>query len=56
MSCDGFQDVLLGRFLNFAAEEKLVEHEVGLLEVEDDVKLANLSTMESGIQFQSLTR
>jgi len=29
--------------LDFSTEKKLVEHEVGLLEVEDDVKLAHLS-------------
>ena len=37
LSCDGFEDVFLGSLLDLTAEEKLVEHEVSLLEVEDDV-------------------
>jgi len=37
-------NVLQRWHLDFSAEKKLVEHEVGLLEVEDDVKLAHLSS------------
>lgn len=39
---DRLQDVLLGRLLGFSAQKKLVEDEVGLLEVEDYVQLAHL--------------
>lgn len=39
---DGFEDVLLGRFLDLATHQQLVQDEVGLLEVEDDVQLAYL--------------
>ena len=38
---DGLEHVLLGRLLDFAAQKELVQHEVGLLEVEDDVELAD---------------
>jgi len=38
---DGFQDVLFGRLLNLASDQKLVKHKVRLLKVENDVELAN---------------
>lgn len=42
LCCYRFKDVLLGRLLDLAAHQQLVEDEVGLLEVEDDVELAHL--------------
>lgn len=42
LSCDGFQDILLGRLLDLTTEHELVQHEVGLLKVENDVQLTHL--------------
>lgn len=39
---DGFQDVLLRRLLSLAAQQELVQDEIRLLEVKDDVQLADL--------------
>ncbi len=35
------EHVLLGSLLNLTADQELVQHEVGLLKVEDDIKLAH---------------
>lgn len=43
LSVDGFQDDLLVRLLNFAAQHQLVQDEVGLLEVENYIQLAHLT-------------
>lgn len=43
LGSDRFENVLFGRFLDLAADEQLVQNEVSLLEVEDDVQLANLN-------------
>jgi hypothetical protein len=37
------EDVLLATFLHFASEEKLIEDEVCLLEIEDDIKFAHIA-------------
>lgn len=42
LRCYRFEDVFLGRLLDLAAHQQLVEDEVGLLEVEDDVELTHL--------------
>jgi hypothetical protein len=39
---DRFEDILLGRLLNFSANEQLVENEIGFLEVEDNVEFTYL--------------
>lgn len=40
---DGLQHVLLGRLLSLAAQQELVQDEVGLLKVKNNVQLADLS-------------
>lgn len=45
---DGLEDVLLGRFLDLATDQQLVQDEVRLLEVEDDVQLAHLQPKKKG--------
>lgn len=42
LRCYRFEDVFLGRLLDLAADQQLVEDEVGFLEVENDVELAHL--------------
>jgi hypothetical protein len=42
---DAAEHVLLAALLHFACQQKLVEDEVGLLEVEDDVKLAHVAVV-----------
>jgi len=45
---DGLQDALLGGVLDLPPHDELVQDEVGLLEVEDDVKLADLPGKRGG--------
>lgn len=40
---DGLEHVLLGRLLGLAAQQELVQDEVGLLKIKNDVQLADLS-------------
>lgn len=40
---DGLQHVLLGRLLSLAAQQELVQDEVGFLKVKNNVQLADLS-------------
>ena len=47
---DGLQDVLLGRFLDLTAHQQLVQDEVRLLEVEDDVQLADLEEKGNNLE------
>jgi hypothetical protein len=42
---DAAEHVLLAALLHFACQQKLVEDEVGLLEVEDDVELAHVAVV-----------
>ena len=42
LSRNGLEDVLLGGLLDLSPDNELVEHEVRLLEVEDDIQLAHL--------------
>ena len=42
LGSDGLEDVLLGGLLDLPTDQQLVQHEIGLLEVEDDVQLAHL--------------
>merc|ERR1719507_2805297 len=43
LGSDGLENILLGRLLDLASNQKLIEHEVGFLKVEDYVKLAHTS-------------
>ena len=45
LSSDGFENILLRSFLNLAADNELVQHEVRLLKVEDDVQLTHLEIL-----------
>ena len=42
LSRNGLEDILLGGLLDLSPDNELVEHEVRLLEVEDDIQLAHL--------------
>ncbi len=44
---DGFQDVFLRRLLSLASQQELVQDEIRLLEVKDDIQLADLSLWRS---------
>lgn len=42
---DATQDVLLAALLHLSGEQQLVQDEVGLLEIEDDVQLADVAVV-----------
>merc|ERR1719412_3568037 len=43
LGSDGLENILFGRLLDLASDQKLIEHEGGFLKVEDYVKLAHTS-------------
>ena len=45
LGSDGLENILFGRLLDLASDQKLIEHEVGFLKVEDYVKLAHLEIL-----------